>query len=310
VAPSKHAFGEAAHTLKRGGIVAFATETVYGLGCDTCNEDAIKKVYALKDRPMNNPMIAHVLEVSWVRDITTGWDKRCDVLAENFWPGPLTIVLPRHKNIPKLACGGLDTIAIRCPSHPVARELLEAFGGVISAPSANRSGYISPTSAQHVQDEFQDEVTILDGGACEQGIESTVISMVETPTILRLGSVSQEELESVLGDVQHDHAVSQTSSPGTSMKHYSPNTPTQMCTSQEIVKMRDDQCVAIVMNSSPIRTKQTIHLPATPQEYGARLYAALREADACGASRIVIEQPPATRHWVAVNDRLFRCTSV
>ncbi len=223
VQPTTSSIQNATETLQAGGIVAFATETVYGLGCDTFNRSAIELVYRTKGRPAHNPMIAHILDVSWVTTLTDGWDDDCEKLAKSFWPGPLTIVLPKKENVPKEACGGRNTIAIRCPRHQVAQQLLECFGQPISAPSANKSGYISPTTAIHVDEEYHHEILVLDGGPCEKGIESTVISLVEKPTILRLGSVPQSEIEECIGSVFYTRELSQTNSPGTSLQHYSPH---------------------------------------------------------------------------------------
>ncbi|MDP6542157.1 MAG: L-threonylcarbamoyladenylate synthase, partial [Phycisphaerales bacterium] len=184
VSATQRAILEAARSLEGGGVVSFPTETVYGLGGDTLNKKAIQKIYSLKNRPSNNPLIAHVLNSSWAKQITCGWDEKCHLLAERFWPGPLTIVLPKANCVPKESCGGHNTIGVRSPNHRVASELLDKFGGPISAPSANKSGQTSPTSAEHVRDDFGNDLLILDGGNCDQGIESTVLSMVDCPTIL------------------------------------------------------------------------------------------------------------------------------
>jgi len=309
VTPDPQTVREAAVTLKRGGVVAFATETVYGLGCDTFNTDAIKKVYALKGRPLCNPMIAHVQDVSWIERLSDQWDEQCDNLAKQFWPGGLTIILPRHKDVPPSACGGFDTIAIRCPSHPVAQQLLSIFGGPISAPSANRSGYISPTTATHVEDEFKGAITVLDGGPCSLGIESTVLSMVDEPTVLRLGSITNMQLEQVIGLVRYEHIESQMNSPGTTTRHYAPTCPVVLVPPRDMENLDDENCVAIVINTVPKRVKRIYHMPTTPHDYAVRMYAVLRDADAGAPSRIVIERPPKSPVWDAVTDRLVRCST-
>ena len=300
---------EAATVLRDGGVVAFATETVYGLGCDTFNEKAIEQVYLLKGRPPNNPMIAHILDVSWVDRLTDHWDDRCALLAMKFWPGALTLVLPRRSDVPASACGGYDTVGIRCPSHPVATALLTEFGRPISAPSANRSGRISPTHASHVDEEFGESMMILDGGSCDWGIESTVLSLVKTPAVLRPGSISVEELEETLGPVLQGDYQEQIDSPGTSNRHYAPETPVFLCTHEDIEGTTDEDCAAIVLNPITIRTKQTTTMPATPHDYATQMYAVLRELDTIGASKILIEKPPTTDEWLAVRDRLSRCSS-
>ena len=195
VQPTKENIEKASTILQNGGMVSFATETVYGLGCDTLNTAAIKLVYESKGRPCNNPMIAHVFDVGGAKKLTTCWLHSCNKLTDAFWPGSLTLVLPRNETVPESACGGFSSVAIRCPAHSVARDLLTSFNGPISAPSANRSGYISPTTAKHVEDEFGKELLIIDGGACEDGIESTVLSLLDTPTILRPGSVTKNKLK-------------------------------------------------------------------------------------------------------------------
>lgn len=309
IEPTHEAICDASSTLRDGGVVAFATETVYGLGCDTFNEKAIEQVYSMKGRPLNNPMIAHILDVSWVSKLTDYWSDRCALLAMNFWPGALTMVLPRRADVPASACGGYDTIGIRCPSHPVATALLEEFGRSISAPSANRSGHVSPTRAEHVDEEFDSRVTVLDGGSCGHGIESTVLSLVSSPAVLRPGSISIEELEECLGPVLHGDYQEQIDSPGTSSRHYAPNTSVQLCSRDEIEETVDQDCAAIVLTNITTTTKQTETMPPTPSEYATKLYAVLRELDTIGASKILIEQPPRTGEWLAVRDRLSRCSS-
>ena len=309
VSATQDSIHEAATILRDGGVVAFATETVYGLGCDTFNENAIEVVYSLKGRPLNNPMIAHILDVSWVNQLTDHWDDRCALLAMKFWPGPLTLVLPRRSDVPASACGGYDTIGIRCPSHPVATALLREFNRPISAPSANRSGHVSPTRAKHVDNEFNGSVLVLDGGSCGHGIESTVLTLVKTPAVLRPGSISIEELEQSIGPVLQGDFQKQIDSPGTSRRHYAPKTLVKLCTHKEIEEIVDEECAAIVLETLASTTKQTTTMPATPSEYATQLYAVLREMDKIGASRILIEKPPGTDEWLAVRDRLSRCSS-
>jgi L-threonylcarbamoyladenylate synthase len=309
ISPTPEAIRNAADTLRDSGVVAFATETVYGVGCSTFDERAIEKVYTLKGRPLNNPMIAHVLDVSWVNQLTDHWDDRCALLAMNFWPGALTLVLPRREDVPASACGGYDTIGIRCPSHPVAIALLEEFGRPVSAPSANRSGRISPTRAEHADDEFDGRVTVLDGGACGHGIESTVLSLVKTPAVLRPGSISIEELEASLGPVLHGDYQEQVDSPGTSSRHYAPKTLVKLCSRDEIENTADEHCATMVLQATTTIAKQTKKMPPTPAAYAAQLYVSLRELDTIGSSKILIEQPPKTSEWLAVRDRLSRCSS-
>jgi L-threonylcarbamoyladenylate synthase len=305
--PSQETYVHAAKILSDGGVVSFPTETVYGLGCDIYNESAIDLVYTLKNRPKNNPMIAHVLDLSWTDQICTGWNDTCDKLVARFWPGPLTIVVPKKDSVPKEACGGFNTIAIRCPSHQVARAFLTEFGRPVSAPSANRSGHISPTSAQHVVSEFGDSVEIIDGGHCEKGIESTVISMVENPTILRFGSITVEEIQQTIGDVDKQPIQYQTNSPGTSTRHYAPNTKAFLYSQQQLEKFDATNCVVISILFTPTSAKHHFQMPSSAHEYAKKLYSVLREADEIGADQIIVERPPQAPEWNAVNDRLRRC---
>ena len=309
VCATQQAILEASQLLKRGGVVGFPTETVYGLGCDTMNREAIQQIYTMKNRPENNPLIAHVIDSSWAKEITCGWDERCDRLANLFWPGPLTIVLPRANNVPKEASGGHDTIAVRHPKHNVAEALLNKFGGPISAPSANKSGYTSPTSAKHVCDDFGNELFILDGGDCNQGIESTVLSMVESPVILRLGSVDIAAMKEVLGDVRISLSHTQTQSPGSANRHYSPKTKLIVQTRSEIEKGKNEKAVYLTIASCPTSAMKIINMPMDAPSYARRLYGALREADSIEATTICVEQPPTDSEWDAINDRLKRASS-
>ena len=183
--------------------------------------------------------------------------------------------------------------------------LLASFNGSISAPSANRSGYISPTTAKHVEDEFGEELLIIDGGACEDGIESTVLSLLDTPTILRPGSVTKKQIEDVIGTVEIEHPAEQDNSPGTSPKHYAPNTSTALCTKQELDTCSDKHSVVLTLLSTP--NTQQIKMPTDPEQYATKIYSALREADSMGLLKIYVEIPPSTPEWCAVQDRLMRC---
>ncbi len=314
VEPTSDAIAEASRLLKRGQLVVFPTETVYGLGADTTNAKAIELVYALKGRPADNPLIAHVLDDVQARRIVATWDDRCAVLSERFWPGPLTLVVARGE-VPASATAGLDTIAVRAPRHVVARALLHAFGRSISAPSANRSGRVSPTTAGHVVADFPeaDELLVLDGGACEIGIESTVQELTgTTPRVLRPGAITVERLREVLGEVDAPPVTTQLASPGTSLLHYAPRTPAELVETTQLAQRLAGGAPAAVLCFEPASVKPP-HVPApmprSAELYAARLYDALRTADATGMSRIIIEQPPETHGpWAAIHDRLRRAT--
>ncbi len=310
---------EAAAALRAGEPVAFATETVYGLGARTLDEAAIARIYALKGRPSDNPLIAHVLDVPQARTVSGRWDRRSLRAAAVFWPGPLTMILPRAGAVPRAACGGLDTIAVRSPVHPLARCLLYAVNDAISAPSANRSGEVSPTSAEHVAHDYPEVagLIVLDGGPCRVGIESTVIDLCEArPVVRRLGSVSIEQLVNVLGPVEVDIAHSQGASPGSARRHYSPRTRSLLLDraslEDSIARERGAgrRVAAVVLSRLAIDADHVTALPAEGDACAAALYDALRRADAAGCDMIMIERPSrADGIWAAIQDRLERATS-
>ncbi|HEX5691730.1 MAG TPA: L-threonylcarbamoyladenylate synthase [Roseiflexaceae bacterium] len=315
---------QAAAILRSGGVIAFPTETVYGLGARTLDERAIEAVYELKGRPADNPLIAHVVDPHQAQTVLAddAWNSRCDALASRFWPGPLTLVLRKSDRVGSRATAGRSTIAVRSPRHSVARQLIDAVGEPISAPSANRSGRVSPTTAQHVQMEFADvdaahDLLILDGGACDVGIESTVLDMtVQPPRVLRHGSVTLEMLQVTLGEVDAPIVTAQAHSPGTSASHYAPRTPAELIAGSEMKATLARRaaagvrcvvlCFDVAAAASPHRA---IVMPRSDERYAHDLYERLRDADALGFDRIVIERPPGDSHvWRAVLDRLKRAT--
>ncbi len=311
------AVAAAADRLRAGEPVAFPTETVYGLGADTFNEAAIERVYALKGRPADNPLIAHVLDADQARRVAAVWEDRCQLLARSCWPGPLTIVVPKAAGVPRIATAGWPSIAVRAPRHPVARRLLEAFGGPISAPSANRSGGVSPTTAGHVADDFAGhaDLLVIDGGPCALGIESTVVDLTgDVARLLRPGSVGIEHLREMLGEVTAPDPVAQAPSPGTSLRHYAPQTPTVIVDAADLAGLLAEAPAAaavLCFDAAGVPPPhRAIAMPSTPEAYAARLYAALREADATRPQRILIVSPPSVEGlWKAVHDRLRRATA-
>ncbi len=230
---------KAVEILKSGGLVAFATETVYGLGADAANAAAVAKIFAVKGRPAANPLIVHVATTSVAKRYTASWPRPAELLARALWPGPLTLVLPKGPQIVSAVTAGLPSVAIRCPDHPLAQELLRQFDGPVAAPSANRSTRVSPTTADHVRKDLGDKVDlILDGGPCRVGIESTVIDLTSSgPTILRLGGIPRERLEEIVGpvDVQTSTAAAfqAAKSPGQQAIHYAPMAPAYRLTETE-----------------------------------------------------------------------------
>ncbi len=319
--PTEKAIAEVVQVLKSGSIVGLPTETVYGLAANTFCVQALQRVYELKGRPTNNPLIAHVLSVDQARSLTRDWDDLCETLTAQFWPGPLTIIVNKLAEIPAEATAGLSTIAIRAPDHAVCRRVLEQFGGPLSAPSANRSGFISPTSAGHVAEDFSDvpgakNLLIVDGGPCSLGIESTVLDLSQaTPRILRPGSISAEQLREVIGDVGEFRIESQNASPGTSMRHYAPRTPTELVSTKDLsqrLKKEEEGCVVLGFARSEVPPPHYfITMPEEAEQYAAALYEALRRADDMGGKRILIVQPPKLMSpdpWNAIRDRLRRAT--
>jgi L-threonylcarbamoyladenylate synthase len=307
---------EVAACIRAGGVAAFPTETVYGLGASTLDPVALREIYRMKGRPSDNPLIAHVVDAVDAKRLVNGWDRRCDRLAAAFWPGPLTLILPRGDPVPDEAVAGLPSIAVRSPMHPVARSLLYAVGGPVSAPSANRSGHVSPTTAAHVVDDFlaEPDLMVLDGGRAGFGIESTVLDLCGAePVIRRPGSVTVESLRRSLGTVHVAHAVQQGASPGTSLIHYAPDRPATMVPAARLAAFLatlPEPAAVLAMPDTEVRPPhQVIRMDPDAEAYARMLYAGLREAEATGLGRIVIEEPAGREGvWLAVLDRLRRAT--
>lgn len=310
VAPIDEAIEEAGDLLLRGFVVGLPTETVYGLAARTFDVRAIARVYALKGRPTNNPLIAHVASIDDAVALAAEWSEAAEALARAFWPGPMSLVLGRAAHVPAAATGGRDSIAIRMPSHPVAIRLLEHVGEPLSAPSANRSGAVSPTTAQHVAAEFATaELLILDGGACDIGLESAVVDVREPEHVrlLRPGSIRVEAMEAVVGRVEVVSTTIQGDAPGTTTKHYAPSTPVVLVDAFHDAA----ECDAVICFGStpPRNVKECLSLGTDPEHVGRHLYDALRTADTCGAKRILIERVPERGEWTAIADRLRRASS-
>ena len=312
------ALAHAAARLAAGDPVAFPTETVYGLGADAANPQAIARVFALKGRPADHPLIVHIGDPAaldrWAREVP----ERARRLASRFWPGPLTIILARASRVPDAVTGGQDTVGIRCPSHPVARALLAEFervgSGAIAAPSANRFGHVSPTTAQHVRDEFGPGLIVLDGGACEVGLESTIVDLSRgAPVLLRPGGISREAIEAALAEKLLDRDAQAPRASGTLAAHYAPRTSLVLVESGDMdEELELPANVAVLALREPrgdLRVTSWITAPADPARYGHDLYANLRMLDASGAKRIVVEAPPQLPAWEAVNDRLLRAAA-
>lgn len=303
----------AAEILKRGGLVAFPTETVYGLGADASSEEAVARLYATKRRPADHPVIVHFADAdsafTWAREVPEGARK----LAARFWPGPLTLILKKSAKAGDFVSGGQDTVGLRVPAHPVAQELLRAFGGGIAAPSANRFGQVSPTTAAHVRDDLGgDAELVLDGGPSEVGIESTIVDLSGAQAVLlRPGRISAAELEAVLGSRVLAKPSDSPRHSGGLERHYAPRTPARLVPTHELDLdiVRLGAKVAVLAFSRPDeRVKYWLRMPREPQAYAQRLYAALRELDSTQCEMILIEAPPEAPEWAGVRDRLERAT--
>ncbi|MFN7883991.1 MAG: L-threonylcarbamoyladenylate synthase [Phycisphaerae bacterium] len=313
---------EAVTRLREGRLVAFPTETVYGLGADALNEVAVARVFAAKGRPSDNPLIVHVADASHARLVTAEWPREAQLLAEAFWPGPLSLVLPKAASVPLVVTAGGPNVAVRCPDHALTLELLRAFGKPLVGPSANKSGGVSPTRAEHVRSAFDDDtVYVLDGGPCTAGIESTVLLMAEhPPRVLRPGLISAEQIASVLRQPVADFVPGQRPegplhSPGLLEKHYAPSTRTRMVPAAEVAAVLATVRRAVVISHEvvPVAPHALELLPADARGYAAGLYAALRAADGAGAELIVVVTPPSGGVdgpiWAAIADRLRRATA-
>jgi L-threonylcarbamoyladenylate synthase len=308
--------------LRAGGLVAFPTETVYGLGADATRADAVARIFAAKGRPATNPLIVHVADADVARRYTTNWTPAAQALAAAYWPGPLTLVLPKTPDIPDVVTAGRATVGLRAPNHATALELLRAFGGPIAAPSANRSNHISPTTAGHVRDEFGDAVdVILDGGACTVGIESTVLDLsTDVPRILRPGVVTRKQIEFIIGRVgigaAVDDAAVASASPGRHAVHYAPHTPAYRFETGRrggVPALAPDGrrvgILALGATRDEVNRRGTVvAMPREPALYARHLYEALRELDAMNLAALYVELPPDTPEWAAVRDRLTRAT--
>ncbi len=332
----------AAMQLRVGSLVAFPTETVYGLGADATNESAVAAVFAAKGRPADHPLIVHLPQGmrldTWAVDIPPIVKK----LTDAFWPGPLTIILKKSARIRKVVTGGQDTVGLRCPAHPVAQQLLAEFArlgsGIVAAPSANKFGKLSPTTAAHVHAEFGGTMRILDGGTCAVGIESTILDLsrmksLKRPVILRPGSVTAEMIAAIIGEMPLSAtdvpaATPATTSPrvsGSLAAHYAPTTPLRLVPAGQLQaeadqSLADGHRVAVLAFAKPVgmtpsppgvgvknlRPLIWIHADPDPVVFAHDMYAHLRTLDAAQTSVILVEAPPVTAPWAAVNDRLGR----
>lgn len=336
VRPDPAVIARAAQVLRAGGLVAFPTETVYGLGANALDATAVARIFDAKARPAWNPVIAHVLDIREAQALTTAWPPVADTLARHFWPGPLTLVLPKHPRVPDIVSAGLPAVAVRAPRHPVARALIEALGAPIAAPSANRFTELSPTTAAHVVASLGGRVDlILDGGPCDVGIESSVLDLTgAVPVLLRPGVLSRSMIEDVAGvPIAFREAPEQDSpsdgpgaakprlSPGMMARHYAPRADVWLFESGDAGQLASaltavseatgtnatrHRCAALVLDWS-LSLPQDVHvipMPNDPLAYARALYATLHTLDAEGVSVVAIQRPPAGDAWAGIRDRL------
>lgn len=333
--PEPALIAEAAAAIRNGELVAFPTETVYGLGADALNAEAVAGIFAAKGRPAWNPVIVHVASIRDAQALVSRWPDDATTLANALWPGPITFVLPRGSMVPDIVTAGLGNVGIRIPSHPVALALLRAAGCPIAAPSANRFTEVSPTSAAHVLGSLEGRIAMLvDGGSCDVGIESTVVDLTgDRPVILRPGMISRDRIEALLGKevggrASDDAAISAEGraqpSPGTSVRHYAPRADVWLFETRDLESVKASiassqlsgtitpvTVKALLMHVHDLAfTSSTPHerMPDTPELYGRDLYRALHAADAEGIGLLLIELPPRHDAWAAIHDRLTRAS--
>ena len=309
---------EAVQTLRAGDLVVFPTETVYGLGANAADPAAVRKIFQVKGRPTDHPVIVHLDNPRylhrWVSDMPASAEK----LAARFWPGPLTLILPKAEKVNEVVTGGQDSIGIRVPSHPIAQQLLTAFGGGIAAPSANRFGRLSPTKPEHVRDELGTAIqVILDGGESPIGLESTIVSCLGNEArLLRPGFITRSQLEQVVGKLAVGGVVPRVS--GDRRLHYAPSTPLAIVASDDLERYAGEfvarqEKVAVLAMRPPLDTQRNmtwINAGKKPDAYAHNLYNHLRTLDSAGCVRILVQELPAGERWAAILDRLQRASGI
>lgn len=320
-APEPEVIARAAEVILSGGLVAFPTETVYGLGASALNPDAVARIFAAKERPARNPLIVHTADCEEAQRYVTAWNEKASRLAQEFWPGPLSMVLPKSNAIPEIVTASQPTVAVRVPAHPVAHSLIVAAGYPIAAPSANLSTQVSPTSAQHVLKSLEGRIElILDGGQTPRGLESTVIDLTsDPPGLLRPGPIPPAAIERVIGPLRRVRAFSVSGplrSPGMMNRHYAPRTVMECLEYGYLERVsalkREGMKVGLLALERPGQEADsdiTIVMPSDPETYAAHIYAHLHALDAAEVDRIVVALPPEEDRWLAVRDRLLRASA-
>jgi L-threonylcarbamoyladenylate synthase len=309
---------KAVETLRAGDLVVFPTETVYGLGANASNPAAVRKIFEVKGRPADHPVIVHLDNPRYLHRWVSDVPRVAEQLAAMFWPGPLTLILPKAENVNDIVTGGQDSIGIRIPSHPMAQQLLNAFGGGIAAPSANRYGRLSPTKPEHVRDELGEAVhVLLDGGDSPIGLESTIVSCLNNEVrLLRPGFITRSQIEQVVGDLVVGGILPRV--PGDRALHYAPSTPLEIVSSDELelrageVVARQEK-VAVLAMRPPLHTVRFmtwINAGKKPDAYAHNLYNHLRTLDRAGCVRILVQELPQDERWAAILDRLQRASGM
>lgn len=308
---------QAVALLQRGELVAIPTETVYGLAADASNEQAISKVFTAKQRPLTHPLIVHLANSQQMADWAVNIPELAWQLAEEFWPGPLTLILNKSAMAPAIVTGGQDTIALRIPGHPVALDILQAFGGALAAPSANQYGRISPTSASHVVTQFGNEIAaVVDGGLCPIGIESSIVDLSSGQArILRPGLLDKELTKFGIAAYGQSSDSNEPRVSGSDIRHYAPSKPASLCPPQEL-KQRIEQQPAdriqvwsLTPNRFDLEHVDWVVMPVDPAFYARELYLRLHDFEQSENDMLIIEQPPVTVLWQGINNRLQRATS-
>jgi L-threonylcarbamoyladenylate synthase len=309
---------DAVGELRAGGLVVFPTETVYGLGANAADPVAVRKIFEVKGRPADHPVIVHLDNPRYLHRWVSGMPPVAEKLAAKFWPGPLTLILPKAANVNDIVTGGQVSIGIRVPSHPIAQQLLTAFGGGIAAPSANRFGRLSPTKPEHVRDELGDAVrVILDGGESPIGLESTIVSCLGNEArLLRPGFITRSQLEQIVGTLAIGGAVPRVS--GDRRLHYAPSTPLAIVASDDLERYAGEfvarqEKVAVLAMRPPLDTQRYmtwINAGKKPDAYAHNLYNHLRTLDSAGCARILVQELPEDERWAAILDRLQRATGI
>lgn len=310
ISPTEDALDRAAALIRAGMLVAFPTETVYGLGAHALSAAAVERIYRVKGRPRLSPVIVHVASVEMARELVTSWPPEAESLARRWWPGPLTLVLPKAPAVPDIVTAGLDTVGLRMPAHPVALELIRRSGVPIAAPSANRFTQLSPTRAEHVEEALGDALEmILDGGPTHVGIESTVLSLAEgKPRLLRPGMVTREDIEALIGPIEVCGRIENGGhpSPGMHRRHYSPATPL-LVVADGVLPATGRGAYLWIRREAP--AARCLAMPAEAHRYAETLYDTLHRLDREGFDWIAVERPPQGPQWAAILDRLERAAS-